>query len=152
MSGAESEGLAAVRPAKGRLQSRPGRRRAEVIDDTYNANPESLRAGLAVLCAKPAPRWLVLGDMAELGPEAAAFHAGAGREARRHGVERLLATGSLAVEAAHAFGGGATHFEDCRALVERLREELPEGATVLVKGSRSMAMERVVDALVEEER
>ena len=146
------EGLAAVRPAKGRLQSRPGRHGAEVIDDTYNANPESLRAGLAVLCAKPAPRWLVLGDMAELGPDAAAFHADAGRDARRHGVERLLATGNLSVEATHAFGGGATHFEDCSALVERLREELPEGATVLVKGSRSMAMERVVDALVEEER
>ena len=145
-------GLANVQPAKGRLHSRPGPRSAEVIDDTYNANPESLRAGLAVLCEKPAPRWLVLGDMAELGPDAATLHAGAGRDARRHGVERLFVTGELSVEAARAFGDGATHFEDCTALIDRLRDELPEGATVLVKGSRSMAMERVVDALVDEER
>ena len=143
------DGLAGVRPAKGRLESKRGPRGAEIIDDTYNANPTSLQAGLGVLGAKPAPRWLVLGDMAELGPEAADLHAAAGRCARHHGVERLLAVGMLSVEAARTFGRGATHFEDCTALVERLREELPDGATVLVKGSRSMAMERVVDAIAE---
>ncbi len=143
------EGLAAVRPAKGRLESKRGPRGAEIIDDTYNANPASLQAGLQVLAAKPAPRWLVLGDMAELGVDGASLHAEAGRRARRHGVERLLVVGELGVEAARAFGGGATHFEDRAALVERLREELPDGATVLVKGSRSMAMERVVDAIAE---
>ena len=142
-------GLASVRPAKGRLESKRGPRGAEIIDDTYNANPTSLRAGLGVLGAKPAPRWLVLGDMAELGPGAAELHAAAGRCARHHGVERLLAIGKLSVEAARAFGRGATHFEDCAALVERLRGELPDGATVLVKGSRSMALERVVDAIAE---
>ena len=105
-----------------------------------------------MLATRPAPRWLVLGDMAELGPDGASLHADAGRCARRHGVERLLAIGELSAEAARAFGGGATHFEDRAALVERLREELPEGATVLVKGSRSMAMERVVDAIAEGER
>ena len=144
------EGLCAVRPAKGRLQSKLGPRGAEIIDDTYNANPVSLQAGLDVLGAKPAPRWLVLGDMAELGPEGAALHACAGRSARRHGVERLLAVGTLSAEAARAFGDGANHFEDCASLVERLRDELPDGATVLVKGSRSMVMERVVEALVGE--
>ena len=143
------DGLAAVRPAKGRLESKRGPRGAEIIDDTYNANPASLQAGLQVLATKPAPRWLVLGDMAELGVDGASFHAEAGRRARRHGVERLLVVGELGVEAARAFGGGATHFEDRAALVERLREELPDGATVLVKGSRSMAMERVVDAIAE---
>jgi len=143
------DGLAAVRPAKGRLESKRGPRGAEIIDDTYNANPASLQAGLRVLAAKPAPRWLVLGDMAELGVDGASLHAEAGRRARRHGVERLLVVGELGVEAARAFGGGATHFEDRAALVERLREELPDGATVLVKGSRSMAMERVVDAIAE---
>ena len=143
------EGLAAVRPAKGRLQSKRGPRGAEIIDDTYNANPVSLRAGLRVLGAKPAPRWLVLGDMAELGPEGASLHAQAGRHARCHGVERLLAVGELSVEAARAFGDGATHFPDCAALVDRLRDELPRDATVLVKGSRSMAMERVVDAIAQ---
>ena len=143
------EGLAAVRPAKGRLESKRGPRGAEIIDDTYNANPVSLRAGLGVLGTKPAPRWLVLGDMAELGPDGAALHAGAGHSARRHGVERLLTVGELSVEAARAFGDGATHFGDCAALVELLRDELPDGATVLVKGSRSMAMERVVEAIAE---
>ena len=146
------EGLARVRPAKGRLESRRGPRGAEIIDDTYNANPVSLRAGLRVLGARPAPRWLVLGDMAELGPEGASLHAQAGCDARRHGVERLLVVGELSVEAARAFGDGASHFPDCAALVDRLRDELPDRATVLVKGSRSMAMERVVEALASEVR
>lgn len=143
------EGLATVRPAKGRLESKRGPRGAEIIDDTYNANPASLQAGLRVLGAKPAPRWLVLGDMAELGPAGANLHAEAGHRARRHGVERLLAIGELSVEAARAFGDGATHFADRAALVDRLRDELPDGATVLVKGSRAMAMERVVEAIAE---
>ena len=147
--GAIREGLAAMRSVKGRLESKRGPRGVEIIDDTYNANPASLRAGLGVLGAKPAPRWLVLGDMAELGSGAAALHAGAGRDARRHGVERLLATGELSREAVRAFGDGALHFESRAALIDRLRGELPEGATVLVKGSRSMAMERVVEAIVE---
>ena len=146
------EGLATVRPAKGRLESKRGPRGAEIIDDTYNANPASLQAGLRVLAAKPAPRWLVLGDMAELGPEGASLHAEAGRRARRHGVERLLVVGELSAEAARAFGDGATHFADCAALADRLRDELPDGAAVLVKGSRSMAMERVVEAIVERAR
>ena len=147
--GAVREGLAAVRPAKGRLESKRGPRGAEIIDDTYNANPASLRAGLRVLGAKPAPRWLVLGDMAELGPDGASLHAEAGRHAKCHGVDRLMVVGELSVETARAFGDGATHFADCAALVDRLRDELPDGATVLVKGSRSMAMERVVEAIAE---
>ncbi len=150
--GSIREGLASVRPARGRLESRRGPRGAEIIDDTYNANPVSLQAGLRVLGAKPAPRWLVLGDMAELGAGAASLHAEAGRDARRHGVERLLVVGELVAEAARAFGAGATHFPDRAALIDRLRDELPDGATVLVKGSRSMAMERVVDAIAREAR
>ena len=103
-----------MRPVKGRLESKRGPRDTEIIDDTYNANPVSLRAGLGVLGAKPAPRWLVLGDMAELGPGGAALHAGAGRDARRHGVERLFVTGELSREAARAFGEGC-------GLLRRLR-------------------------------
>ena len=147
--GAIREGLANVRPARGRLESKRGPRGAEIIDDTYNANPASLRAGLRVLRSKPAPRWLVLGDMAELGPDGASLHAEAGRHAKCHGVDRLMVIGELSVEAARAFGDGATHFADRAALVDRLRDELPDGATVLVKGSRSMAMERVVEAIAE---
>ena len=143
------EGLATVRPARGRLESKRGPRGVEIIDDTYNANPASLRAGLRVLRARPAPHWLVLGDMAELGPDGASLHAEAGRHAKCHGVDRLMVIGELSVEAARAFGDGATHFADRAALVDRLRDELPDGATVLVKGSRSMAMERVVEAIAE---
>ena len=147
--GAIRAGLATVRPARGRLESKRGPRGAEIIDDTYNANPVSLQAGLRVLREKPAPRWLVLGDMAELGSDGASLHAQAGRHAKCHGVDRLMVVGELSVEAARAFGDGATHFDDCAALVDRLRDELPDGATVLVKGSRSMAMERVVEAIAE---
>ena len=150
--GAVREGLATVRPARGRLESKRGPRGAEILDDTYNANPASLRAGLRVLRARPAPRWLVLGDMAELGPDGANLHAEAGRHAKCHGVDRLMVVGELSVEAARAFGDGADHFADCAALVDRLRDELPDGATVLVKGSRSMAMERVVEAIAERAR
>ena len=88
--------------------------------------------------------------MAELGPDGASLHAQAGCDARRHGVERLLAVGELSAEAARTFGAGATHFPDRAALVDLLRDELPDGATVLVKGSRSMAMERVVEAVARE--
>ena len=146
------EGLASVRPARGRLESKRGPRGAEIIDDTYTPTPPRSGPGSRCSVARPAPRWLVLGDMAELGPDGASLHAEAGCDARRHGVERLLVVGELSVEAARTFGAGATHFPDCAALVERLRDELPDRATVLVKGSRSMAMERVVEAIAQEVR
>jgi UDP-N-acetylmuramoyl-tripeptide--D-alanyl-D-alanine ligase len=140
-------GLAQVRAVRGRLQLR---RRADggwLIDDSYNANPSSVRAGLAVLAQMPAPRWLVLGDMAELGEFAAASHHELGELARRMGVERLYTHGPLAALAAASFGAGAAGFEDAAALLRALEAALTPQATLLIKGSRVNRLERIVEAL-----
>jgi UDP-N-acetylmuramoyl-tripeptide--D-alanyl-D-alanine ligase len=144
-------GLESLGPVKGRLQPRRGRGGWRIIDDTYNANPASLRAGLDVLVACDPPRWLVLGDMAELGPAGERHHRSAGALARELGVEHLWTTGVLSRASADAFGAGARHYDDQAELIDALAARVPEGATVLVKGSRSMRMERVVDALTAEE-
>jgi UDP-N-acetylmuramoyl-tripeptide--D-alanyl-D-alanine ligase len=135
----------------GRLQSRPARHGARLLDDTYNANPASVDAALAVLAASPGTRALVLGDMAEMGPEAARFHAEVGATASRLGIDALWATGELSRAAAEAFGTGARHFPDIKALVDALCGELRPDLTLLIKGSRRAGMERVVQALAAEE-
>jgi UDP-N-acetylmuramoyl-tripeptide--D-alanyl-D-alanine ligase len=120
-----------------------------VLDDSYNANPGSVAAALAVLAAFPGARWLVLGDMGELGASAEDYHRQVGQLAREAGVERLFAVGRLAGLAAEGFGAGASQFPSHQALIESLRREASTAAaTLLVKGSRSMTMERVVEALV----
>lgn len=141
-------GLAAVPAIKGRLDRRPALAGAWLLDDTYNANPNSLRAGLEVLAAEPGERWLVLGDMGELGPEAEALHAQAGEWALAAGVRRLFAVGRLAPAAAQRFGCHGECFDSKTALITRLAENLRPGVTVLVKGSRSSGMEQVVEALL----
>jgi len=143
-------GLESARPVSGRLQSKSAANGAAIIDDTYNANPSSLKAGLEVLAACDTPRWLVLGDMAELGKDAEKYHQDAAEIARHHHVSRLFTTGDLSRLAAERFGRGAAHFDSQDALVDALQSELPADATVLVKGSRSMGMERVVTALTGE--
>ena len=140
-------GLEAFRPVPGRLAERVVASGATVIDDTYNANPDSVRAAIAVLAARPAPRWLVLGDMGEVGKDGPAFHREAGRVARAAGIDALYTTGLLAAEAAAAFGAGALHFATTEELVRHLTARAGAGTTVLVKGSRFMRMERVVAAL-----
>ncbi|HXF65349.1 MAG TPA: UDP-N-acetylmuramoyl-tripeptide--D-alanyl-D-alanine ligase [Burkholderiales bacterium] len=140
-------GLARYQGVKGRLQRKAGPQGAVLLDDTYNANPESARAAIEVLARMPGRKLLVLGDMGELGPEAPALHAAVGRHAREHGVERLYALGEHAAHAARAFGAGGRHFESLEALLAALESELAPGVTVLVKGSRFMRMERVVAAL-----
>jgi UDP-N-acetylmuramoyl-tripeptide--D-alanyl-D-alanine ligase len=143
--------------ALGKLQSLPGRFQVHrsgagwcLIDDTYNANPASLYAGLVVLANMPGEDWLVLGDMAELGPDSEKLHAEMGRSAVDLGVRRLFCIGQASQAAAAAFGPGAMHFESHKALCEALSEALKPGVNCLVKGSRSMAMERVVDVLIGE--
>ncbi len=140
-------GLAAMRPVHGRLEQRRGHHGAAIIDDTYNANPASLRAGMEVLAARGGRRLLVLGDMGELGESAAALHAEAGRTARALGLDGLYATGELSRHAVEAFGSGARHFSDQSGLVAALLPVLGANVTVLVKGSRSRRMENVVAAL-----
>ena len=144
-------GLAAVRAVTGRLQFRAARGGAWLIDDSYNANPSSVRAAIEVLAQLPGPRWLVLGDMAELGEFAEAEHAAIGEFARARGIERLYAFGALAAHAAASFGAGARSFNDAPALTDALYAALGEGAAdvrLLVKGSRVNRLERVVAALV----
>ena len=140
-------GLAGYEPAAGRLGQVAGPEGSTLLDDTYNANPGSLDAALEVLAATAGRTWLVLGDMGELGDAAAEQHARAGREARRHGIERLYTLGELSAEAAHAFGAGARHFTDRDALIRALASDLRGNVTALVKGSRSMGMEHVVAGL-----
>ncbi len=131
-----------------------GRLRREVtgggwvlIDDSYNANPSSMAAAIDTLLLAEGERWLVLGDMAELGPDARALHAGIGARARDRGVDRLFAVGPLGAATVEAFGAGGEHFDDKPALIAVLRTQLHAGVTCLVKGSRSAGMEQVVAAL-----
>jgi hypothetical protein len=115
-----------------------------LIDDTYNANPASMKAALEVLAQAEGKRIFVLGDMGELGQDAAQFHREIGIAARELGIERLLALGTLSAEAVREFGAGAQHFEDVEKLNTALDDKLDAQTTVLIKGSRFMKMERVV--------
>jgi UDP-N-acetylmuramoyl-tripeptide--D-alanyl-D-alanine ligase len=140
-------GLEATLPVAGRLNLIRSPGGWTVIDDTYNANPASLYAALQVLAGEPGERWLVLGDMLELGNTSRKLHAEMGEAACSLGVRRLYATGPLTAATVDAFGSGAQHFPDREALVAALLRELHPGVACLVKGSRSMAMEQVVRAI-----
>jgi UDP-N-acetylmuramoyl-tripeptide--D-alanyl-D-alanine ligase len=145
-----SAGLAAVRAVAGRLQFKQTKGGAWLIDDSYNANPSSVRAAIEVLVSLTGRRWLVLADMGELGTFAEEAHSSIGEFARAAGVERLYATGALAARAVESFGAGARWFADTSQLSSALTEALGSaGAEVrlLIKGSRSNRLERVVDAL-----
>jgi len=144
-------GLATFRPLSGRLDTKAAAAGVAVIDDTYNANPDSVRAAIAVLARAGGARWLVLGDMGEVGDQGIAFHREIGEYARAAGIDRLLTTGELAAHAVASFGPGGEHFDDVDALIAaaeaRLRGDDAARVTLLVKGSRFMRMERVVAAL-----
>ncbi|WP_436278466.1 UDP-N-acetylmuramoyl-tripeptide--D-alanyl-D-alanine ligase [Ottowia thiooxydans] len=146
---AMAQGLGTFRPVKGRSRSillRQRGRAITLVDDTYNANPDSVRAIIDVLAELPGPRLLVLGDMGEVGEQGPAFHAEVGAYARERGIERLLAHGPLAIHAAMGFGGGR-HFEDITELTDAVRTHMGQCISIAVKGSRFMRMERVVQAL-----
>ena len=147
---AVEQGLQAFQPVKGRSRALEiavqGRERT-LVDDTYNANPDSVRAAIDVLADLPGPRILVLGDMGEVGHEGPAFHAEAGRYALARGIDQLLAHGDLVRSAVDVFPG-ARHFESMDELNDAVLAGLPHASSVLVKGSRFMRMERVVEAVV----
>jgi UDP-N-acetylmuramoyl-tripeptide--D-alanyl-D-alanine ligase len=145
--GAAATALAAFRPFSGRLQTRLGINDATIIDDTYNANPDSVRAAIAVLALAGGAKWLVLGDMGEVGDQGPAFHREIGEYARAAGVDRLLSIGNLTTHAVSAFGAGGKHYADQDSLIDEMNAALRRGTTVLVKGSRFMGMERVVERL-----
>jgi UDP-N-acetylmuramoyl-tripeptide--D-alanyl-D-alanine ligase len=140
-------GLGAMRAVKGRLQLRRTRAGGWLIDDSYNANPSSARAGLEVLSELPGRRWLVLGDMAELGEFADSSHRELGELARALGVERLYAFGPLAALAADSFGAGAERYRDAAQLTRALDAAITPEVRLLIKGSRVSRLERVVEAL-----
>ncbi|MGH8129657.1 MAG: UDP-N-acetylmuramoyl-tripeptide--D-alanyl-D-alanine ligase [Steroidobacteraceae bacterium] len=142
-------GLERVRPVAGRLQLKAGPRGSWLIDDSYNANPSSVRAGIDVLCALPGEHWLALGEMAELGAEAVSSHTGVGDYARRAGVTRLFALGDATRHAVAAFGARASWYEDGAGLGDALATGLDAGVTVLIKGSRINRLERVVERLIQ---
>jgi UDP-N-acetylmuramoyl-tripeptide--D-alanyl-D-alanine ligase len=140
-------GLASMQPVQGRLQPRRSRHGARLIDDSYNANPSSVRAGIDVVTSLGGPAWLVLGDMGELGDQAEFSHAEIGAYAREHGIARLFATGPLSTRAVEAFGGGAAWYPDTETLARAVDAALSPDVCLLVKGSRSNRLERVVAAL-----
>jgi UDP-N-acetylmuramoyl-tripeptide--D-alanyl-D-alanine ligase len=144
-------GLSAYRGAKGRLQRKAGERGALLIDDSYNANPDSMRAAIDVLSQLPGKRVFVMGDMGEVGDAGGQFHDELGGYAKSQGIDRLFCLGPQSIATAHNFGEGGQHFNRVEDLIRAVRPELDATTTVLVKGSRFMRMERVVDALAEKE-
>ena len=140
-------GLGKLNPVPGRLEIRAAPGGFRILDDSYNANPGSLRAGLEVLRNSAGEHVLVLGDMAELGDASIEMHADAGRLARSMGVNRLLGVGEFSRHAVTAFGEGGEHFADVDELAVTVRRIARPDVTVLVKGSRRMRMERVVNAV-----
>lgn len=141
------EGLEQVPGVAGRLQFERMPHGWTLIDDSYNANPGSVGAAIDTLALAEGERWLVLGDMAELGDNAVALHAGIGERARQRGIDRLFAVGPLSAAAIKAFGERGEHFADKAALIAALKQHLHGGVTCLVKGSRSSGMDQVVATL-----
>jgi UDP-N-acetylmuramoyl-tripeptide--D-alanyl-D-alanine ligase len=144
---AVAKGLAAFRPVGGRMQRLAARSGANLIDDSYNANPDSVRAAIDVLAAESGRKFLLLGDMGEVGERGVEFHEEIGRYARERGIDRLYATGDLCRAAVAAFGTGARHFESVDELIAVAAGDVVPETSALVKGSRFMRMERVVQAL-----
>jgi UDP-N-acetylmuramoyl-tripeptide--D-alanyl-D-alanine ligase len=142
------QGLTDFHGIEGRLQRRAGLHGALVLDDTYNANPDSVRAGIDVLAATLGRKILVLGDMGEIGEMTGQFHDEIGGYAKSQGIDRLLALGESSALAAQNFGVGGQHFRNIEKIVAVLRAELTPETIVLVKGSRFMRMERVIEAIV----
>lgn len=141
------EGLEQVPGVAGRLKQEAMPGGWTLIDDSYNANPGSLGAAIDTLALAAGERWLVLGDMAELGPSARALHASMGERAKQHGIDRLFAVGPLSAATVEAFGAQGEHHTDKASLIASLKKHLHSGITCLVKGSRSAGMEQVVAAL-----
>ena len=145
-------GLEAFEPVKGRLQVKRAVLKpiegATVIDDTYNSNPDSMRAAIDVLASQPSPRVLVMGDMGEVGDQGPAFHREVGAYAAQRGIDALYALGDASIDSSKAFGPAGRHFTDITSLIAALTGAgFGPDATFLVKGSRFMQMERVVDAV-----
>jgi UDP-N-acetylmuramoyl-tripeptide--D-alanyl-D-alanine ligase len=144
------QGLESVQVVSGRLQPVDKITALTVYDDSYNANPQSVIAAAEFLAAKPGHNWLVLGDMGELGEDEVLLHKAVGRAAKRLGIDRILAIGNLSKNTVKTFGNGGEWYENIDGLVEELQRSATEDTNILIKGSRFMEMERVVEALINE--
>ena len=141
------DNLAGFSGVKGRLQILAGPSRSRLIDDSYNANPDSLEAGIKVLCSLQGSAWLALGDMAELGAEAVDLHREAAQTARRNGVEKFFGIGEMSCIASEEFGDGGYCSERLEDMAEVISSQIHEGVNLLIKGSRAAGMERLVALL-----
>jgi UDP-N-acetylmuramoyl-tripeptide--D-alanyl-D-alanine ligase len=144
--------LKSFNPVSGRLNIKRCIHGARMIDDTYNANPQSFNAAMQVLTAMSGSPWMVMGDMAELGSKAKELHRALGAQAKQMGIQRLFATGEFSREAVRGFGTNAQWFADQLSLIAAVKSEITSENIVLVKGSRFMAMEKVVNALLSESK
>jgi UDP-N-acetylmuramoyl-tripeptide--D-alanyl-D-alanine ligase len=142
-----ASGLGEFGGVKGRMQKKPGLNGAILLDDSYNANPESVRAALSVLAKAAGKKILVLGDMGELGDSAQVFHERVGVESRLAGIDKIFTLGELSAHTAASFGTGARHFARMEELLAEVRELLAPDVTLLIKGSRFMKMERLVKSI-----
>jgi len=149
---AVSSGLAQVSNVPGRLCSLSGPGGALIFDDSYNANPDSVRAAIRFLAARDGQRWLVLGDMGELGVDAESLHREVGAAAREAGIDRLFCTGELSRTAVEGFGAGAQWCDSVDALATVLRADIGPDVSVLIKASRFMGLDRLVGELQEQSR
>ena len=151
-----ASGLSNMQPVCGRLQRKAGFHGAQLIDDTYNANPDSMKAAIDVLAAQSISQHLstifVMGDMAELGESAPQMHVEIGAYAKQKGIGQFFTFGDLSVKASDAYGVNAQHFSSIESLVESLKKQMKQGVSVLVKGSRFMKMERLVDEISSKEK
>ncbi len=145
------KGLAEMSAVSGRLQILAGINSSKIINDSYNSNPVSLKAAMEMLSEYKGKRVLVLGDMAELGEDADLAHSDAGHRAKEIGLDAIYATGKLSLSSVEGFGKGAEHFESKELLSKALKEKINENWTLLIKGSRSAAMEEVVASLQEKD-
>jgi UDP-N-acetylmuramoyl-tripeptide--D-alanyl-D-alanine ligase len=143
------QGLATLKPVSGRLRTRIAVSGLRVIDDSYNANPDSMTAAIDVLKGAPGRRFLVMGDLAELGKDAVSLHFQVGESAKAAGIDALWGSGGMSRAAVDGFGGDGRYFPDREALIAALKETLTPQDTVLVKGSRSAGMEHVVSSLLQ---
>ena len=140
--------LADFAGVKGRLQMMKGPRSSRLIDDSYNANPDSLEAGIKVLCSLQGEAWLALGDMKELGSEAEALHKLAAHTARQEGVKKLFGVGEMSCIASDEFGEGGHCFDKIDEMADAILGQIHQGVNLLVKGSRSAGMDKLVEYLL----
>ena len=142
------QNLAEFAGVKGRLQMLPGPNHSLLINDSYNANPDSLEAGVKVLCSLPGEAWLALGDMGELGDETETLHRRAAQMARDYGVKKMFGVGSMSSIACREFGNDGYYYEQLDEMAGSILGQLHQGINLLVKGSRAAGMDRLVDKLV----